>query len=110
MQSTTTLLQTLADSPAIQNNEFKRSQAIINSRQNYTSELTDFYMWLNKDGKIVWISNMNSTTYQKYKGFDLSYRPYYTVPKNTNTAYYSSVIESNDKVPRLYISYPILSK
>ncbi|HEU4822307.1 MAG TPA: hypothetical protein VFS97_02675, partial [Nitrososphaeraceae archaeon] len=86
LQSTTTLLQTLADSPSIQNNEFQRSQAIINSGQNYTSELTDFYMWLNKDGKIVWISNMNSTTYQKYKGFDLSYRPYYTVPKNTNTA------------------------
>ena len=110
LESTTTLLQTLADSPAIQNNEFQRSQAIMNSRQNYTSELTDFYMWLDRDGKIVWISNMNSTTYQKYKGFDLSYRPYYTVPKNTNTAYYSSVIESNDKVPRLYISYPILSK
>ena len=110
LQSTTTLLQTLADAPAIQNNEFQRSQAIINSRQNYTNDLTDFYMWLNKDGKIVWISNMNSTAYQKYKGFDLSYRPYYTVPKNTNTAYYSSVIESNDKVPRLYISYPILSK
>jgi signal transduction histidine kinase len=110
LQSTATLLQTLADSPAIQNNEFQRSQAVINSRQNYTSDLTDFYMWLDKDGKIVWISNMNSTAYQKYKGFDLSYRPYYTVPKNTNTAYYSSVIESNDKVPRLYISYPILSK
>ena len=81
LQSTTTLLQTLADAPAIQNNEFQRSQAIINSRQNYTNDLTDFYMWLNKDGKIVWISNMNSTAYQKYKGFDLSYRPYYTVPK-----------------------------
>jgi len=110
LQSTTTLLQTLADAPAIQNNEFQRSQAIINSRQNYTSELTDFYMWLNKDGKIVWISNMNSTAYQKYRGFDLSYRPYYAIPKNTGTAYYSSVIESNDKVPRLYISYPILNK
>jgi signal transduction histidine kinase len=110
LQSTTTLLRTLADSPAIQNNEFQRAQSVINSRQNYTNELTDFYMWLNKDGKIVWISNMNSTAYQKYKGFDLSYRSYFTVPKNTNTAYYSSVIESNDKVPRLYISYPILSK
>jgi len=110
LQSTTTLLQTLADAPAIQNNEFQRSQAIINSRQNYTNELTDFYMWLDKDGKIVWISNMNSTAYQQYKGFDLSYRPYYIVPKNNNTAYYSSVIESNDKIPRLYISYPILSK
>jgi C4-dicarboxylate-specific signal transduction histidine kinase len=110
LESITPLLQTLADSPAIQNNEFRRAQIIIDFRKNYTDNLTDFYMWLDKDGKIVWISNINSTAYQRYKGFDLSYRPYFTVPKNVNTAYYSSVIDSNDRVPRLYISYPILSK
>jgi hypothetical protein len=110
LESITPLLQTLADSPAIQNNEFRRAQTIIDYRKNYTDDLTDFYMWLDKDGKIVWISNINSTAYQRYKGFDLSYRPYFTVPKNINTAYYSSIIESNDKIPRLYISYPILSK
>ncbi|HEX6028470.1 MAG TPA: cache domain-containing protein, partial [Nitrososphaeraceae archaeon] len=110
LESITILLQTLADSPAIQNNEFRRAQIIIDYRKNYTDHLTDFYMWLDKDGKIVWISNINSTAYQRYKGFDLSYRPYFTVPKNINTAYYSSIIESNDRVPRLYILYPILSK
>ena len=110
LESITILLQTLADSPAIQNNEFRRAQIIIDYRKNYTDHLTDFYMWLDKDGKIVWISNINSTAYQRYKGFDLSYRPYFTVPKNINIAYYSSIIESNDKIPRLYISYPILSK
>ena len=104
------MIQTLTDAPAIQNNEFQRSQVIINNRQNHTNDLTDFYMWLDQSGKIVWISNMNSTTYQKYKGFDLSYRPYFTVPRDTLTPYYSSLIESNDKIPRLYISYPILSK
>ena len=110
LESIIPLLQTLADSPALQNNEFRRAQTIIDFRKNYTDDLTDFYMWLDKDGKIVWISNINSTAYQRYKGFDLSYRPYFTVPKNINTAYYSSIIESNDKIPRLYISYPILSK
>ncbi len=110
LESITILLQTLADSPAIQNNEFRRAQIIIDYRKNYTDHLTDFYMWLDKDGKIVWISNINSTAYQRYKGFDLSYRPYFTVPKNINTAYYSSIIDSNDRVPRLYISYPILGK
>jgi signal transduction histidine kinase len=110
IESITPLLQTLADSPALQNNEFRRAQTIIDFRKNYTGDLTDFYMWLDKDGKIVWISNINSTAYQRYKGFDLSYRPYFTVPKNISTAYYSSIIESNDKIPRLYISYPILSK
>ncbi|MGC2425431.1 MAG: sensor histidine kinase [Nitrososphaeraceae archaeon] len=108
--TTTVLLQTLADSPALQNNEVGSAQLIINDRQNHTSDLTDFYMWLDQDGKIVWISNINSTLYQKYKGFDLSYRPYFIVPRETHTPYYSSLIESNDKVPRLYISYPILSK
>jgi signal transduction histidine kinase len=108
--TTTVLLQTLADGPAIQNNEYRMAQLVINDRQNHTSDLTDFYMWLDQNGKIVWISNMNSTLYKKYKGFDLSYRPYFTVPRDSHTPYYSSLIESNDKVPRLYISYPILSK
>lgn len=52
---------------------------------------------------------MNQTTYQKYKGTDLSYRPYFTLPKTTHTAYYSSLIDSNDKIPRLYISYPVIN-
>jgi signal transduction histidine kinase len=100
----------LTDSPALQNNEYQKTQVLINDRQNHTSDLTDFYMWLDQNGKIVWISNINSTTYEKYKEFDLSYRPYFTGPKDTHTPYYSSLIESNDNVPRLYISYPILSK
>jgi len=110
LQTTTVLLQTLTDAPALQNNESQIAQLIINDRQNHTSDLTEFYMWLDQNGKIVWISNINATTYQKYKGFDLSYRPYFTAPRATHTPYYSSLIESNDNVPRLYISYPILSK
>ena len=110
IESIIPLLQTLADSPAIQNNEYQRARLIIDFRQNYTSDLTDFYMWLDKDGKIVWISNINSTAYQQYKDFDLSYRPYFTMARNTSMEYYSSVIESNDRVPRYFLSYPLLSK
>ena len=110
LQTITALLQTLADSPALHNNEFERAFVITNYRQNYTNDVTDFYMWLDNDGKIVWISNLNRTAYQKYKDLDLSYRSYFIEPKNTHEAYYSSLIESNDKVPRLFISYPILSK
>ncbi|MGA7009355.1 MAG: sensor histidine kinase [Nitrososphaeraceae archaeon] len=110
LQTTAVLLQTLTNAPALQNNESQIAQLIINDRQNHTSDLTDFYMWLDQNGKIVWISNINDTTYQKYKGFDLSYRPYFAAPRATHRPYYSSLIESNDNVPRLYISYPILSK
>ena len=108
-ESVNNLLQTLADSPAIHNNEYNRAYTIINTRQHTTNQITDFYMWLDKNGKINWISNMNNSLYQKYKGTDLSYRSYFFEPKVTHVPFYSSLIESNDKIPRLYISYPILN-
>ena len=103
------LLQTLADSPAIRNNEYNRAFSIIDSRQQYSKNLSDFFMWLDKDGKMNWLSNINQSAFQKYKGTDLSYRPYFTEPRDSHTAYYSSLIESNDKIPRLYVSYPIIN-
>ena len=109
LQTVGALLQTLAEAPALHNNEYKRADIVINNRQHSSGDLTDFYMWLDKNGKINWLSNINETTYQKYKGTDLSYRPYFTIPKNTHAVYYSSLIESNDKVPRLYISYPVIN-
>ena len=110
LQTVSALLQTLTPSPLIQNNQDQKSAFVLfNSRQNSTSELTNFYMWLDSNGKIVWISNMNQYIYQKYRGTDLSYRPYFTVPKSTHAAYYSSLIDSNDNIPRLYLSYPIFN-
>jgi signal transduction histidine kinase len=108
-ESISNLLQVLADSPAIHNNEYKRASTIIDIRQQYSNQLTDFYMWLDKNGRMVWLSNISQSDYQKYKGTDLSYRPYFSVPRDTHTAYYSSLIESNDKIPRLYISYPVIN-
>jgi signal transduction histidine kinase len=108
-ESISTLLQTLADSPAIHNNEYKRASIIINTRQQYSNQLTDFYMWLDKNGKMNWLSNINQSAYQKYKRTDLSYRPYFSIPRDTHTAYYSTLIESNDRIPRLYVSYPVIN-
>jgi hypothetical protein len=110
LEGISALLQTLADSPAIHNNEYERAYTVINTRQQYSKELTDFYMWFDKKGKLIWVSNINESAYQKYKGTDLSYRPYFTIPKSTHTGYYSSLIESNDKIPRLYISYPVINR
>ncbi len=108
-ESISDLLQTLAESPAIHNNEYKRADIVINTRQQYSKEITDFYMWINKNGKMNWISNINQSLYQKYQDVDLSYKPYFYIPKFTHNAYYSSLLESNDKIPRLYISYPVIN-
>lgn len=91
-ESINALLQTLADSPAIHNNEYERASIVINTRQQYSNQLTDFYMWLDKNGKINWLSNINQSVYQKYKGTDLSFRPYFSIPRDTHSAYYSSLI------------------
>ena|SRR5207249_11562686 len=71
LQTASALLQTVTPSPLIQNNQSQKSVFVLfNSRQNSTSDLTNFYMWLDSNGKIVWISNINQSTYQKYKGID----------------------------------------
>ena len=44
LQTVGALLQTLAESPALHNNEYKRADIIINTRQRATPDLTDFYM------------------------------------------------------------------
>ncbi|MGB7632109.1 MAG: sensor histidine kinase [Nitrososphaeraceae archaeon] len=101
-------LELIAEAPSIRNNDTSALD-LINLGQDISANLTDFYMWLDAEGKIVWISNLNESNYQRYKGTDLSYREYFSVPKETSEAYYSSAIDSNDNISRLYISYPIFN-
>ena len=100
----------MATSSSVQDGDLDRAAPILNEAELATSDLVDFYMWLDKDGRIVWISNINQTTYEQYKGLDLGYRLYFSEPNTTHDVYYSSLVDSNDGVNRLYISYPILSK
>jgi signal transduction histidine kinase len=104
------VLQTLSKSPPIQDGELEKAKETLNQAENSSGRIIDFYMWLDKDGKLVWVSNMNQTAYGQYKDFDLSYRLYFIHPRDTHEVYYSSVIDSNDRIHRLYISYPIILK
>lgn len=49
----------------------------------------------------------NQTIYDQYAGEDRSFRPYFYEPRDTLRPYFSSLIESVDGVPRLYIAHPI---
>jgi hypothetical protein len=49
----TAILKTLASAPAIHNGEIQRGRDIINLRQETTSDITDEYFWLDKDGRLV---------------------------------------------------------
>jgi signal transduction histidine kinase len=104
------LIEIIAGSPAIVRNDVDRSRELLDTAQQSNAELVDFYMWLDEDGKMRWLSNINQTAFQQYRDIDLSYRLYFSVPKETHQVYFSSVVESNDQVNRLYISYPILDE
>jgi len=106
--SITTNLRALANAPTIQNNETEKAQILFNTAQQSTNELTDGYYWIDQEGRVIMWSNMNQTTSQQYRGVNLTSKEYFIVPKNTHSPYYSSVIESADNVPRLYISFPII--
>jgi signal transduction histidine kinase len=106
--SITTNLRALANAPTIQNNETEKAQILFNTAQQSTNELTDGYYWIDKEGRVIMWSNMNQTTSQQYRGVNLTSKEYFIMPKNTHSPYYSSVIESADNVPRLYISFPII--
>ncbi len=106
--SITNNLQALTMSRPIQQNELVTAQYLLNAAQYSTKDLTDGYYWLDKNGKVVTWSNINQETLRKVKGFDLSEQDFFRVPNSTFTPYYSSVIESPDNVPRVYISYPII--
>jgi signal transduction histidine kinase len=106
----TSLLRTISAARSIQEGDLGAATSIFNEAQLATSNLVNFYMWLDKDGRILWISNINQTEYEQYRGLDLSYRLYFSEPKTTHNVYYSSVVDSNDRINRLYISYPIIGK
>jgi signal transduction histidine kinase len=103
-------LQIFSRTQSVLEGDVENARSMFNQGDDSSPEIIDFYMWLDSEGRLVWLSNMNQTTYQQYRDIDLSYRLYFITPKDTRQLYYSSVIDSNDRVARLYVSYPILGE
>jgi signal transduction histidine kinase len=101
-------IELLAGAPAILRNDWESATVLLDGAQKSSAELVDFYMWLDSNGRMRWVSNINQTALEQYANIDLSYRLYFSVPRENHQLYYSSVVESNDQVNRLYMSYPIL--
>lgn len=97
-------LQILSKSSSVlaQNDD---ASAVIDAAQNTTEELTDFYMWLDETGQIIWTTGDDKSEI----GRDRSYREYFTVPQATGEPYFSDVIISSDSAPRIFVSYPVIA-
>jgi signal transduction histidine kinase len=103
----TNTLQIISHSPSVLEGNVENAKSMFNQADDSSPEIIDFYMWLDDAGKLVWLSNINQTAYEQFRNTDLSYRLYFISPRDTHQTYYSSVIDSNDRITRLYISYPI---
>jgi signal transduction histidine kinase len=102
-------LALLSSIPAIQNQDLESSKELFSNAQETTSNITSSYFWLDKYGKLLWANAFeNQTIYEQYAGGDRSFRPYFSEPQDTLRPYFSSLIESVDEVPRLYIAHPII--
>jgi signal transduction histidine kinase len=109
IDSITTNLRILANAPTVQSNQSEDATILFSTAQASTNELTDGYYWFDKDGRAKIWSDMNRNISQTYKDVGIRSMEYFSIPKNTHLPYYSSVIESADNIPRLYISFPIIS-
>jgi signal transduction histidine kinase len=109
IQAVSSNLALLSSIPAIQNQDLESSKELFSDAQETTSNITSSYFWLDKDGKLLWANAFeNQTIYEQYAGGDRSFRPYFSEPQDTFRPYFSSLIESVDEVPRLYIAHPII--
>ena len=108
MQSITNNLATLSDSPAVQNNNTRLIQLLIDNAQASTSSLTDGYYLLGKKGQLLAWSNSNGSAMATNGTFDLSSQEYFRIPGSTHLPFITTVMTSADNVPRLYVAYPIM--
>jgi hypothetical protein len=91
LDKVTAILKTLSGAPAIHNAEIQRARDIINLRQETTSDITDGYFWLDKDGKLVWSSRFvnNQSLYEEFKDTNLGdqlYSPFLAQQRQLITA------------------------
>jgi signal transduction histidine kinase len=102
-------LALLSSISGIENHDVESSKYLFADAQKNTGDITSSYFWIDKDGKLIWANAFeNQTIYEQYSGDDRSFRPYFSKPRDTLKSYLSTVIESVDGVPRVYIAYPLI--
>ena len=105
----TSNLEIISNSPSI-NMHLPNAKSLLYSGQKTTNNLTEFYAWLDKEGKIVWVTLFdNKTIYEKNADFNSSHREHFNVVKSTLQPHITPVIKSITGSNTIFISYPILA-
>lgn len=105
-------LETITAAKTVMDQDVPGAITILNTGQKSTSELTNSYSWLDRDGGLLYSTSWasNATLRTEFEGLDLSFREYYVQPKQTLKPYYSTLFEGLDGSPRLSVSYPVIAE
>ena len=104
----TSSVELIAHSPSAVEGNIPTIQTLLNIGLNSTRNLTDGFYYLDNNGRLVTFTGVEKEENANYRGIDLSHRSYFQIPKQNEIPHISTVIDSNDNVPRIYISFPIL--
>ncbi len=103
-------LEILASAPLVQVGEYPQARVLVNTAEKSTEGFTDSYFWIDEIGKLQWAGAfVDQQVYDQYYGADRTDRPYFTEPRDTHQPYFSTLRDSVDGVPRIYVAYPIIA-
>ncbi|HLG37162.1 MAG TPA: cache domain-containing protein, partial [Nitrososphaera sp.] len=109
IESVRSNLVLISNANRVQGQDVQGSLPLFSTAQDLTKKFTFSYFWLDRDGKVLWVTTFsNLTTFQQYAGFDHSQSSFYTGPLQTHKFFVSEVILAPDGVRRIIFANPIL--
>jgi signal transduction histidine kinase len=108
IETITSTMAIISDAPSI-HAPLSIAKSLLYSGQKSTKNLTEFYAWIDKGGKIIWTTLFdNKTFYENYSDLNLSNREHFKVVKEELKPHISAVMKSISGSNTIFISYPIL--
>jgi signal transduction histidine kinase len=102
-------LEMLSSSQEIVDQRVELGKILLNTAQKTTSNIVDFYSWVDRNGTSIWSSpNLNDTVDEKFKVFSTAAQAYFEKIKDTQVPSYSNKIKLTDGESGILILYPII--
>ena len=102
-------LEILSSSQELVDQRVELGKILLNTAQKTTSNVVDFYSWVDRNGTSIWSSpNVNDTMDEKFKVFSTAAQAYFEKIKDTQVPSYSNKIKLTDGQSGILILYPII--
>ena len=102
-------LEILSSSQELVDQRVELGKNLLNTAQKTTSNVVDFYSWVDRNGTSIWSSpNVNDTMDEKFKVFSTAAQAYFEKIKDTQVPSYSNKIKLTDGQSGILILYPII--